>query len=152
VLLAVLFVVLRPGGTPQWPVRMPDQTPSPVASALPAAERAAPVSAESSDTSTTPPVPAASTAAEPRTFDLQIRGGRMAGGPSTLTVGQGELIVLHVISDREDELHVHGYDLALKLRANTAGSLAFQADRSGRFDVELHHGGGEIAAIEVQPR
>jgi hypothetical protein len=152
-LLAALFVAFRPDGAPSLeslrgptasaPAVVPVPTPTP---APPEAPAVAPP--ESPGDLERRPVLDPVT----QTFDLGVTRGRLTSGPSTLALTQGDLVVLRVRSDRDDELHVHGYDLALPLAANQTTSLAFQADRSGRFDIELHKGGGEIGALEVQPR
>jgi hypothetical protein len=141
VLLAGLFVWLRPQDVP------------PSAKAVVARARAS-LPRVSSELPALGPatMPGSGGGPATQTFDLVVSGGRLTSGPSTITVAKGDLVVLRIDTDREDELHVHGYDLSLKLHRGQTGSLAFQADRTGRFDVELHHGGGEIAALEVQPR
>jgi hypothetical protein len=87
-----------------------------------------------------------------KAFDLVVADGHLVSGPATLSLTQGDLVILRVRADRDDELHIHGYDLELGLHANQTGSLAFEASRSGRFEIELHHAGAEIGALEIQPR
>lgn len=140
-ILAGLFVALRPHG-PASPAAG-EAAPSP-------AEPSPSASPEPASTPVPPPREEGESAA--RTFDLVVAGGKLVSGPATIVLTQGDLVVLRVRSDLDDELHLHGYDLTLALRTNKTGSLAFQADRSGRFEFELHHGGVEIGALEVQPR
>jgi hypothetical protein len=108
-----------------------------------------------------PPAPAAggatarapeSGAAELRIFRLEVAGGRLASGPTVISVHQGESLTLHVVSDQADQLHLHGYDLLLDLEPNTPATLSFAADRSGRFGYELHGAHHELGVLEVQPR
>ena len=148
-LLAALFVAFRPDGIGSPETLQSPPMPSPAEAPTPPLAEAPAVVASAS-----PAEPEPRVALDPvsRTFDLVVTRGRLTSGPSTLALTQGDLVVLRVRSDRDDELHVHGYDLSLALSANQTGSLAFQADRSGRFDIELHQGGGEIGALEVQPR
>jgi hypothetical protein len=91
-------------------------------------------------------------AAAARDFDVTVAQGRIAAGGGTLRVTQGASVVIRVTSDRADELHLHGYDLGLALRAGVPGALAFTADKAGRFELELHHAGLELGALEVQPK
>lgn len=98
------------------------------------------------------PVPPPAPASLPRMFALEVRGGVPVPAPLAMRVRQGDQVVLRVRSDRDDELHVHGYDLRLDLRAGVPGELRFTADRSGRFDCELHHAGAALGALEVVPR
>ena len=107
----------------------------------------------------TPPL-AASTAAQapaatvptPRVFELVIADGKLQSGPRLIQLPQGETVALKVTSDRNDELHVHGYDLHAQLRAHTPATLSFKADRSGRFEYERHKAQVELGVLEVQPR
>ncbi|WP_373082245.1 hypothetical protein [Zhongshania sp.] len=87
----------------------------------------------------------------PRTIELSIKDGALISGPQRIQVLQGEEIKLNFVSNHADELHLHGYDLTLKLKAKETATLAFTAKHSGRFGIELHHAHGEIAALEVMP-
>jgi hypothetical protein len=124
--LAALFAAFRPG-------------PEPAASPQTAAPVAAGVAADAP-------------ASEPRVFELQVKEGRLAVGPTVISVVQGQDLVLRVTSDTADELHLHGYELALRLQAGVPGELRFVAHRGGRFEYELHHAHAEIGVLEVQPR
>lgn len=84
-------------------------------------------------------------------FALRVADGRLASGPPALQVLLGTEVTLRIQSDRADELHVHGYDLALRFGAAEPSSLTFRADRSGRFELELHESGLELGALEVLP-
>lgn len=88
----------------------------------------------------------------PRQFELVLQQGRLVSGPAVIGVTQGEAVILRITADHADELHLHGYDLALPLQAGVPATLAFTADRSGRFEIELHHAHRALAALEVQPR
>ncbi|MEK6807352.1 MAG: hypothetical protein AABY95_11995 [Pseudomonadota bacterium] len=87
-----------------------------------------------------------------KTFELIVRDQRLLSGDAVLKVSEGERVVLRVTTDHADELHLHGYDLSLKLKANVPGELKFIAGRSGRFDFELHHSHVDLGALEVAPK
>lgn len=127
-LLVGLGMVLRPAPQPV--------PPPPVESA------AGPVEASAA---LAPPAPAV------RRFELTAP--RPAGTPlPALRVQAGETVEIVVTSVQDDELHLHGYDLAVDLRAGEPGTLRFVAEHAGRFEIELHRGHAEIAALEVAPR
>lgn len=100
------------------------------------------------------PETVAAVAAPPqaRVFDLVVEQGRLVSGPAVVMLRQGDEIVLRVRSDRDDELHLHGYDLHLPLKAGVPADLHFTADKSGRFEYELHRAHVELGALEVQPQ
>lgn len=85
-------------------------------------------------------------------FALRVADGRLASAPPALQVLLGTEVTLRIQSDRADELHVHGYDLSLRFGAAEPLALTFRADRSGRFELELHESGLELGALEVLPQ
>lgn len=130
-LLAGLFLWLRPA---------PVTTPAPaVLAAVPTAQMAP----------AAPPLPAAPA---PQVYSLVVRKGRRVSGPELIQMHAGDPVTLEVTSDQPDELHLHGYDLHLKLLPGEPGRLSFTASHSGRFDYELHHAQLELGALEVLPQ
>jgi hypothetical protein len=85
-------------------------------------------------------------------FELAFRKGRLVSGPALLQVHEGDHIVLTIVSDRSDELHLHGYDLRALIRPDEPVTLRFAADRTGRFGLEMHRAHAELGALEVYPR
>lgn len=131
--LALLFWWLRPAPGPQ-PVVTTANLAAPAAAATPAAADLLP-----------PAMP-------PRSdFRFVIAGGKLVSAPATMSVPQGRSLSIQVQSDRDDELHLHGYDLSLPVSAGTMAELVFEAKRSGRFPLELHESRLELGALEVQP-
>lgn len=128
-LLAALWIWLRP-------------VPTPTAAAV-----AVPAAALQEAAS---PTAAAVPESTPRRFHLTVPPA--PGVDGVLRVEQGESVELTVTSTEDDELHLHGYDRALKLRAGEPATLAFTAEHAGRFEIELHHRHAEIGALEVSPR
>ncbi|HWU67351.1 MAG TPA: hypothetical protein VN046_00635, partial [Stenotrophobium sp.] len=88
----------------------------------------------------------------PRVFDIVVRNGQRVAGPARIEVREGDDVVLRVTCDHDDELHLHGYDLHLPLRAGIPGELKFRAVHSGHFDYELHHLDLELGALNVLPQ
>jgi FtsP/CotA-like multicopper oxidase with cupredoxin domain len=90
-------------------------------------------------------------ALEPLQIELRIEQGQRTEGPEMIRVRQGERLSLRVLSDQDDELHLHGYDLRLVLRANMPAQLDFTARHSGRFEYELHGAHRTLGTLEVLP-
>lgn len=88
----------------------------------------------------------------PQVYSLVVNRGQRVSGPQLIQVHVGDAVVLEVTSDQPDELHLHGYDLHLKLLSGEPARLGFTADHSGRFDFELHHAQLELGALEVLPQ
>lgn len=87
-----------------------------------------------------------------RVFEIVVSKGQRVSGPADIQVREGENVTLKLTSDQNDELHLHGYDLHLSLRAGVPAALAFQAAHSGHFDFELHHAHTVLGSLEVLPK
>lgn len=82
---------------------------------------------------------------------LRVAGGKLAEGPNVIRLKRNDSAVLTVLADAADELHVHGYNLQLKLLPNQPVTLSFVAKLTGRFKLELHKAGTELGVFEVYP-
>ncbi|MDD3763450.1 MAG: hypothetical protein PHP86_09195 [Nevskiales bacterium] len=91
-------------------------------------------------------------AATATTTDLRQFTLDTTAEPQTLLATQGDTIELTVVSPGDDELHLHGYDLSLRLHGGTPARLRFVARHAGRFELELHDRHTELGALEIRPR
>jgi hypothetical protein len=91
-------------------------------------------------------------AAEEVKVALEAKGGKAAGGIKVVRLKRDDQVSLSIVSDRADEVHVHGYDLRLELEPHQPGTLQFVARRTGRFAIELHKGSAEIGVLEIYPK
>ena len=90
-------------------------------------------------------------AAGPTHFVIELNNG-VVKGPVVYKVQEGDAVEIQITSDKTDEAHLHGYDLHADLQPGIAAHLRFTADRSGRFELELHDSHQTIGALEVYPR
>jgi hypothetical protein len=150
----VLFFVLRPSDDDE-------------AATTTAAEATAAATTEQSETTTvtetltetapgvtvTEEQPAETTPAEPdvQRFTARIEGGSVVGGIQRWQVAQGDDVRIVVRSDVDDELHLHGYDIEMSVGPGSPAIFTFGATIPGRFELESHEGGGQIAQLDVQP-
>jgi ABC-type glycerol-3-phosphate transport system substrate-binding protein len=81
-------------------------------------------------------------------IDVEIAGGE-AQGPDSFEVTLGETVDVWILSDVDDEIHVHGYDLRFDLAAGSPFNLRFEADVPGIFEVETHGLQAPLFEIEV---
>ena len=63
---------------------------------------------------------------------------------------KGETFVLDITSDRNDEVHVHGFDKEIEVAAGKHVTVEMVADRTGRFEVESHHPELLIAVLQIR--
>jgi len=80
--------------------------------------------------------------------DVEIAGGEVEG-PEIFKVTLGEIVDIWILSDVDDEIHVHGYDLRFDLDAAAPFNLTFEADVPGIFEVETHDLQQPLFEIEV---
>jgi hypothetical protein len=123
---------------------------------------------ETSETTTVPSLPITTTetqptetaatettttteASSPVVVRVTVLGGAPQGGIVRESARKGDRVVLQVRSDEADEVHVHGYDLYRDVAPGAPARIAFVADVPGRFAVELHHHGTQIAELTVRP-
>lgn len=85
-------------------------------------------------------------------FTLTVADKKITSGETTLKVAQGDTVILHITSDIEEELHIHGYDVSTELSPEEPVTLEFVADVSGRFPFELEESKVDLGAIEVAPQ
>lgn len=130
-LLAGLFVVFKP-----------ETSPAPAVATDPVAG------------SSGPGAPAAVPDPAPSTheFALTVAKGQLVTGPDTLRVRQGDTVVIRIDADAPDDVHLHGYDLHAHVKPGSTAEIRFVADRSGRFEYELHKAHADLGALEVHPR
>jgi hypothetical protein len=79
---------------------------------------------------------------------IEIASGEVEG-PGVIEVDLGETVGVWVVSDIDDELHVHGYDLVFEIEAGVPLNLSFVADIPGVFEVEVHSIHAHIFDIRV---
>jgi len=99
---------------------------------------------------------AAAASAEPRVFDLAIRGAELPKESRVVQVRQGDEITLRFTTDAPLEIHLHGYDIEKKLSTRGPVTIQFTARATGRFPIEIHahgqSGARTLGYLEVHPR
>jgi hypothetical protein len=96
-------------------------------------------------------------------FEFNITQGAVPVPQRTLKVEKGDAVNLAIRSDTAGELHLHGYQLSVKLSPGQHANLSFMAFATGRYPFEWHaadtraagsshHRGPPLAVIEVRPK
>ena len=93
-------------------------------------------------------------AKEVRSFTLDINKGQVEEKLRTLKVDQGDKVELIWKVDVLTELHLHGYDIKLKISPNQPKKMTFDAQIAGRFPVGIHSSGGhgKVIYLEIYPK
>ncbi|CAN5828743.1 hypothetical protein BH18ACT13_BH18ACT13_05240 [soil metagenome] len=87
---------------------------------------------------------------QPTIVRVRVVGGSPKGGIVRETVQKGDRVVLVVMSDVADHVHLHGYDIMRDVAAGGTARIRFRATVPGRFEVELEDRGAQIADRTVQ--
>ena len=69
------------------------------------------------------------------TIDLKVTGSTMT--PENPTARANDSVTLTITADRDEEIHLHGYDIAFECRAGQPLTKTFRADKTGAFDIEI---------------
>jgi len=85
-----------------------------------------------------------------RSFDLNIEGGEMR--PAEISVNEGDRVMLRVSTDKPIKFRMHGYDIEREVEPGRAAKLHFEADITGRFEIEDHESETELGVLQVRPR
>jgi plastocyanin len=75
---------------------------------------------------------------EPKSTQIQIRGGQVVGGPADIKVTKGDKVRIVVSSDAPDDIHLHGYDIEKPVEPGKPARFDFTADVEGIFEMESH--------------
>jgi len=96
--------------------------------------------------------------ADAATFELRIENDRVAANMRLIRVKQGDVVRLRWTADQATNLHLHGYDIEVKVAPGAVAEMNFTARATGRFPVSVHkpHGGHThdppLVHVEVHPR
>ena len=82
---------------------------------------------------------------------IVVEDGQPVGGVHELEFEQGERIRFRVRSDVADEVHMHGYDVAMDVAAGGEAKFDVPATIEGVFEVELEERVVPLAEITVNP-
>jgi hypothetical protein len=83
-------------------------------------------------------------------IEVRVAGGKVQGGVRRERVKLGEAVVLRVIADVADEVHLHGYDRSADVAPGKPAQIRFTADVPGVWEVELEQRKQPLLMLEVR--
>jgi hypothetical protein len=107
--------------------------------------------ATTTTTTVTPPPTLEPTPTDTVELVVTIRGGEPVDGIVRAEAHKGERVLVAVRSDVADEVHVHGYDLMADVAPGKPVRIEFDANLTGRFEIELEGRHKQIAQLTVLP-
>jgi hypothetical protein len=91
------------------------------------------------------------TTTETKVPTIVIKDGEPVGGIQELSFNEGDEIRLRVESDADWEIHLHGYDIPMDVKAGGSVEFDVPATIEGVFEVEIEETATHIAEITVNP-
>jgi hypothetical protein len=133
VILVVAFVVLRPSSDdPETTADAPTATATLTATSTPAA----------GETETPTPTPKPTVDPGPL-----LTGSKVV----KLRYDKGETVRFRVRSAKDEEVHIHGYDIKKDVEAGQTANVSFKATIDGIFEIEFEDSATQIAELRVDP-
>ncbi len=84
------------------------------------------------------------------TLTAGLTGGRVSiEGDERVEVAVGDVVMIMVSADVDEEAHLHGYDILVDVTAGDSAMMLFTADTPGRFELEFEKSGVFIAELIV---
>ena len=86
----------------------------------------------------------------PSRVSITLADGKAEPNGERIELAKGQQLVLTITSDRDDEVHVHGFDVDIPVKAGETVTRELVVDRVGRFEVESHDPVLTILVLQVQ--
>jgi heme/copper-type cytochrome/quinol oxidase subunit 2 len=83
-------------------------------------------------------------------FEAKVTGSKVETASRRVRVDRGERVRIRVQADRNEEVHVHGYDLSQDVAPGRPATIEFTADAPGVFEVELEQATLKLFELQVQ--
>ncbi|MCY3634645.1 MAG: hypothetical protein OXH23_03435 [bacterium] len=83
------------------------------------------------------------------TIEVEVAGSKPVDGVQRHRIDAGDDVTIIVTGDTTDELHVHGYDIVVPFAPGQPGTITFEANIPGIFEVESHHHGDLVMELQV---
>jgi hypothetical protein len=83
-------------------------------------------------------------------IDVYYEGGQVVG-PDRIEVEVGDVVSVWALSDVDESIHVHGYDLVFAAKADVPIEISLTAGAPGIFEVELESSHTLLFELEVSP-
>lgn len=146
VVFVVGFVVLRPSDDDQTS----GSAGAPTASTT-SPQGATPTTSVQADPGAQPTPELPPPTPKPKVPTIEVKALKPVGGVREIKLDKGDLLRLRVRSDRAENVHLHGYDIAKPVAPGRPASFSVRAKIEGIFELELEESGVPIAEVTVNP-
>jgi hypothetical protein len=85
-----------------------------------------------------------------RTLNIIISARKVKPAPDRIKLAKGELLRLNITSDRDDSLHIHGFEIERELFAGRPALIELRGGPPGLYEVETHNPPLRLLQLEVR--
>jgi hypothetical protein len=82
-------------------------------------------------------------------INLTVTGANIS--PQNPSTKKGQNVQMTITTDKDEEVHLHGYDIHFDCKAGTPLTMTFAADKTGQFEVELEATSTHLTNLTVNP-
>lgn len=107
---------------------------SPTASTASTPASTSGTSTAASPAETPMPLPSANV----QVIEISLKDGKVTPNGDRIALTKGTILRLKITSDRDDEVHVHGYDVEIPVRSGASVTKDITLEQVGRFEIESH--------------
>ncbi|HEU4998290.1 MAG TPA: hypothetical protein VFT68_05040 [Lapillicoccus sp.] len=79
-----------------------------------------------------------------------MTGRTVTPAPAQVDLPVGQTLTITVTSDHNDELHAHGFDVEVPLKAGVPTSITLTGKEPGVFEVETHEPSLTLLTVAVR--
>jgi hypothetical protein len=81
---------------------------------------------------------------------VTVTGRTVTPPPAQVDLPVGQTLTLTVTSDHDDELHAHGFDVEVPLKAGVPATITLTGKEPGVFEVETHEPALTLLTVAVR--
>jgi hypothetical protein len=82
-------------------------------------------------------------------FNIKVTGTTSDKGD--ITAGKGDHITMSITTDKDEEVHLHGYDIHFDCKAGVPTVHTFDANNTGQFEYEIEATAQHLGNLTVNP-
>ncbi len=90
------------------------------------------------------------TTAAPVSIDITLQDGAADPVGERVDLSVGQQFTMNITSDRDDEIHVHGFDTTIDVTAGQPVSRTLTVEQVGTFEVESHDPVITIVILQIR--
>ncbi len=124
--------------------------PSPGGSASGTTDSSGPAEAQAPTRASATPTAGGPAPVEVRTLNISISERKVKPAPDRIKLAKGELLRLNITSDRDDSLHIHGFEIERELFAGRPALIELRGGPPGLYEVETHNPPLRLLQLEVR--